>query len=103
MPARVYRSRTSASTTRRSFVDKSPISVDGVAVPDRAVVSFCYVDEGVIATPSLETYLREYADFFQSLGGFRLVYVTTRSRAFASAERMFQQFLRGSEIGRAHV
>ena len=96
LPARVYRSRTSGSTTRRYFVDKFPISVDGVAGRDRAVVSFCYVDEGIIATPSLETYLREYADLFRSLGSFRLVYVTTRSRAFASAERMFQRFLRGS-------
>ena len=90
LPAKLYRSRTSGSTTRRYFVDKFPISVDG------AVVSFCYVDEGIIATPSLETYLREYADLFRSLGGLRLVYVTTRSMAFASAERMFQQFLHGS-------
>jgi hypothetical protein len=96
LPAKLYRSRTSGSTTRRYFVEKFPISVDGVAGRDRAVVSFCYVDEGVIATPSLETYLREYADLFRSLGSFRLVYVTTRSRAFASAEGMFQRFLRGS-------
>src|SRR5204862_1627373 len=66
------------------------------AASDLAVVSFCYVDEGIIATPSLETFLREYADLFRSLGGVRLVYVTTRSMAFASAEHMFQQFLHGS-------
>jgi len=93
LPAKVYRSRTSGSTTRRYFVDKFPISVDGVPGRDRAVVSFCYVDEGVIATPSLETYLREYADLFRSLGSVRVVYVTTRSMGFAWVERAFRRFL----------
>ena len=93
LPAKVYRYRTSGSTTRRYFVDKFPISVDGVAGRDRAVISFCYVDEGIIATPSLETYLREYADLFRSLGSVRVVYVTTRSMGFAWVERAFRRFL----------
>jgi len=71
----------------RYFVDKFPISVAG------AVVSFCYVDEGIIATPLLETYLREYADLFRALGSVRVVYVTTRSTGFISVERAFRRFL----------
>jgi hypothetical protein len=56
------------------------------------VVSFCYIDEGVIATPGFETYLKQYARLFESLGRFRLVYVATKDKHFHSAQKIVKRF-----------
>jgi hypothetical protein len=46
------------------------------------VVSFCYIDDGVIATPGIETYLKQYMALFRALGRFRVVYVATKEYRF---------------------
>jgi hypothetical protein len=60
----------------RYFVDHFPVFVDTAEDPSIPVVSFCYIEEGVIAAPAFETYLRNYAALFALLGRFRLVHVS---------------------------
>jgi hypothetical protein len=66
LPRKIYSSRKTESTTDRYFVDKFPIFLETSS--RQPVVSFCYVDEGVIATPGFETYLKQYMALFRALG-----------------------------------
>jgi hypothetical protein len=90
LPTNIYSSRKTESTTDRYFVDKFPIFLETPS--QEPVVSFCYVDEGVIATPGFETYLKQYMALFRALGRFQLVYVATKEQPFRLAEKMFYRF-----------
>jgi hypothetical protein len=90
LPRKIYSSRKTESTTDRYFVDKFPIYLSGSS--RQLVVSFCYVDEGVIATPGFETYLKQYMALFRALGRFRVIYVATKEHSFRLAEKTFYHF-----------
>jgi hypothetical protein len=90
LPTKIYSSRKTESTTDRYFVDKFPIYLS--ASSQEPVVSFCYLDEGVIATPGFETYLKQYMALFRALGRFRIVYIATKEQSFRLAEKTFYKF-----------
>jgi hypothetical protein len=101
LPTKIYGSRKTASTTDRYFVDKFPIFLS--ASPRQLVGSFCYVDEGVIATPGFEIYLKQYMGLFRALGRFRVVYVATTERSFRLAEKTFYRFFDTSSTKRTRT
>ena len=103
LPAKLYRSSTSAEACARYFVDKYPIFLspehgEGSAYGAPPVVSFCFVDEGMVSLSRFETYLSQYRFVFGLLPGFHLVYVAASDRLFEAAERVFENFLRRDSV-----
>jgi hypothetical protein len=99
LPAKLYRSRQSSAATARYFVDKYPIFLspadqEGMPSAAAAVVSFCFVDEGMISLSRFESYLAQYRSLFGSLRGFHLVYVAASEVHFGTAQRLFENFIR---------
>jgi hypothetical protein len=94
LPVKTYHAKKRDSTTERYFVDKFPIAIIGESSSAPAVVSFCYIDEGSVATPGFETWLNQYSGLFSALAHFRVVYVSTKDADFAGAKRLFRHFSR---------
>ncbi len=57
------------------------------------MVSFCFIDEGVITTGRFETYLKQYSRLFARLPRFKLIYVATWETEFAMAEKAFRNLV----------
>ncbi len=97
LPAKLYRSRKSSSATTRYFLEKYPLFLSPAREESSAssppVVSFCFVDEGMVSLSRFESYLRNYRSLFNSLPGFRLVYIAAKNRHFESAQRIFENFI----------
>jgi len=92
LPAKVFRAEAVSPPAFRYFVDHFPVFVDTAEDPSIPVVSFCYIDEGVIAAPAFETYLRNYAALFALLGRFRVVHVSTVEDCEERAKAAFRRF-----------
>ena len=92
LPAKVFRSPNGRDETLRYFVDKYPIFLpaDPSAGP---VVSFCFIDEGVMTTGRFETYLEQYSRLFARLPRFHLIYVATWETEFVMAKNAFEKFV----------
>jgi hypothetical protein len=94
LPAKLYRGSEGGSATARYFVDKYPIFIAATAPTDAAsVVSFCFVDEGMVGLSRFDTYLLQYGPLFRLLPQFQLVFVAARPRLFKAAEGRFERFL----------
>jgi hypothetical protein len=98
LPVKIYRSRTSHSTTQRYFVDKFPLFLDG-SEADPPVVAFCYIDEGIFSAPGFETWLSQYAGLLRALDRARIVYVANRDRNLRLAQMAFDRFFRSCAQG----
>jgi hypothetical protein len=61
------------------------------------MVSFCYIDEGIISTPGFETLLRQYSDLFVALGHIRVVWVGKKRGNMRSASRIFHRLFNSAE------
>jgi hypothetical protein len=98
LPAKLYGTGKSAAATTRYFVDKypmflSPVAKDGgPSAPP--VVSFCFVDEGMVGLSRFERYLANYEPLFSLLPGFHLVYLAARGVHFGPTQRLFENFIR---------
>ena len=94
LPCKRYRSDLTTAAIERYFVEKYPIAISGsdTSLPS-PVVSFCYVDEGVLSTAGFASFLGRYSRLFVALGEFRLVYVAAGPRPFPQAEQKFRQFV----------
>jgi len=91
LPTKIYYAKTKNLETRRYFVDKFPIAMPSENTASPSVVSFCYIDEGEIATPAFETWLCQYSRLFAALKRFRVIFVATSNTRFRQAE---QEYLR---------
>ncbi len=91
LPAKLFRAPNGRDETLRYFVDKYPIFLSAESSP--SVVSFCFIDEGVITTGRFETYLRQYSRVFAALPRFNLIYVATWETEFEMAQKAFQKFV----------
>ena len=94
LPAKLYLGSKSTETTARYFVEKYPVFIG--PAPDRGglpVVSFCFVDEGMVSLSRFETFLAQYGALFASLSEFQLIYVAASAAHFAGAQRMFERFV----------
>ncbi len=92
LPVKTYHSSTNDATTEHYFVDKFPVAVIRESPAAAPLVSFCYIDEGSVATPGFETWLAQYARLFSCLDRFRVVYVATKEAYFEKAEKLFRHF-----------
>jgi hypothetical protein len=101
LPAKLFRSPNGRDETLRYFVDKYPIFLPTESPPAAPVVSFCFIDEGVITTGRFETYLKQYGRLFARLPRFNLIYVATWETEFAMAEKSFRNLVTSDAQRRA--
>src|SRR6266700_1850242 len=88
LPAKRYSGAIRHKTTDRYFVDKFPLFF----APESSlspVVTFSFVDPGLMSLASFETHLLAYATLFSALPLLSFVYIATRSTHFESARKLF--------------
>ena len=88
LPAKRYSGAIRQKTADRYFVDKFPLFL----VPESSsppVVTFSFVDPGLMTLASFETHLLAYGTLFSALPSLRFVYIATRATHFESARRLF--------------
>jgi hypothetical protein len=93
LPAKRYSGAIRQKTTDRYFVDKFPLFF----VPESPlppVVTFSFVDPGLLSLASFETHLLAYGSLFSALPALRFVYIATRSSHFESARKLFLTMMR---------
>jgi hypothetical protein len=76
-----------------TFVDKFPLFFSPDSSPP-PVVTFSFVDPGLLSVASFETYLLAYGSLFSALPSLRFVYIATRPTHFASARTVFLTMMR---------
>jgi hypothetical protein len=88
LPAKRYSGAIRHATTDRCFVDKFPLFfVSKSSSPP--VITFSFVDPGLMTLASFETHLLAYATLFSALPLLNFVYIATRSIHFESARKLF--------------
>jgi hypothetical protein len=88
LPAKRYTGAIRQKATDRHFVDKFPLFfVSGPSSP--SVVSFSFVDPGLMSLGSFETHLLAYASLFSTLPTLHFVYIATLPTHFESARKLF--------------
>lgn len=94
LPKKTYGAR-APDKTRRYFVEKYPIFLreSESAAPSLTTPTFCYVDEGVLSTSGLTTFLHRYRRLFVALRRFDLVYIAAEHRPFRRAWLAFDRFV----------
>jgi hypothetical protein len=93
LPAKRYAGAIRQKTTDRYFVDKFPLFF----VPESSsppVVTFSFVDPGLMSLASFETHLLAYGGLFSPLPALRFVYIATRPTYFESARKLFLTMMR---------
>ncbi len=94
LPSKLFLGGAVSATTARYFVDKYPIFLVAPATAGaEAVISFCFVDEGLVTVSRFETYLAQYAPLFRSLRRFHLIFVAASRRLFEPAQSRFERML----------
>lgn len=93
LPAKRYAGAIRQKTTERYFVDKFPLFFVPESCPP-PVVTFSFVDPGLLSVASFETYLLAYGSLFSALPSLRFVYIATRPTHFASARSVFLTMMR---------
>jgi hypothetical protein len=88
-PAKVFRARVGASSTRRYFLDRFPLFTR----PGARELVFCYVDSGFETSGPFATHLRRYLPLFAELPSFELVYVATAPTRLGQAQTVFERVL----------
>jgi hypothetical protein len=88
LPAKRYSGAIRHKETDRYFVDKFPLFfvAESSSPP---VITFSFVDPGLMTLGSFETYLLAYSTLFSALPLLSFVYIATRSAHFESARKLF--------------
>jgi hypothetical protein len=88
LPAKRYSGAIRHKETDRYFVDKFPLffAPESSSPP---VITFSFVDPGLMTLASFETHLLAYGTLFSSLPFLSFVYIATRSTHFESAHNLF--------------
>jgi hypothetical protein len=88
LPAKRYSGAIRRKETDRYFVDKFPLFF----VPESSsspVITFSFVDAGLMTLASFETHLLAYGTLFSVLPLLSFVYIATRCTYFESARKLF--------------
>ena len=101
LPAKIYRSHIDFSVTERYFVDKFPVFIRSDQSQSPPVVSFCYIDEGIISTPGFATYLKQYSELFSTLPRCEILFISTKDWRARAAGRAFDRFFGHNESSNA--
>ena len=89
LPAKHYAGAIPERTTARHFVDKFPMffSPESSSPP---VVTFSFVDPGLLSLASFDNHLFAYSSLFSALPQVQFVYVATRPTHFEVARELFE-------------
>jgi hypothetical protein len=89
LPAKHYAGAIPERTTARHFVDKFPMffSPESSSPP---VVTFSFVDPGLLSLASFDTHLFAYSSLFSALPQVQFVYIATRPTHFEAARELFE-------------
>ena len=89
LPARHYAGAIAERATARHFVDKFPMffSPESSSPP---VVTFSFVDPGLLSLASFDNHLFAYSSLFSALPHVQFVYIATRPTHFESARELFE-------------
>jgi len=88
LPTKRYTGAIHAKATERYFVDKFPLFfASESSLPP--VVTFSFVDPGLLSLDSFETHLLAYANLFSVLPKLRFLYIATRPTHFEAAQNLF--------------
>jgi hypothetical protein len=89
LPAKHYAGAIRERTTARHFVDKFPMffSPESSSPP---VVTFSFVDPGLLSLASFDTHLFAYGSLFSALPHVQFVYIATRPTHFEAARELFE-------------
>jgi hypothetical protein len=88
LPTKRYKGAVREKTTDRYFVDKFPLFF----APESSfspVVTFSFVDPGLLSLASFETHLFAYNSLFSAVPQVNFVYIATSPRHFAAAGELF--------------
>jgi hypothetical protein len=89
LPAKRYKGAIREKTTDRYFVDKFPLFFAPESSSSPPVVTFSFVDPGLLSLASFETHLFAYQSLFSAVPQVNFVYIATRPRHFAKARELF--------------
>ncbi len=93
LPQKVFRSRDDRHCATRYFIEKYPLFVAAAnTAVGPPVLTFTFVDEGLVTLSRFERYLFEYGALFKALDRFSLVYVAEGDAHFAAARGLFERF-----------
>ncbi len=89
LPVKHYAGAIRERTTARHFVDKFPMffSPESSSPP---VVTFSFVDPGLLSLASFDTHLFAYSSLFSALPHVQFVYIATRPTHFEAARELFE-------------
>ena len=88
LPAKRYAGAIRHKTTDHYFADNFPLFF----VPESSsppVVTFSFVDPGLLSLASFETHLLAYSTLFSALRTVHFIYIAARPTYFEAAERLF--------------
>jgi hypothetical protein len=88
LPAKRYAGAIREKSTDRYFVDKFPLFFVPDASPS-SVVTFSFVDPGLLSLASFETHLFAYGGLFSAVPLVNFVYIATRDTHFEAARDLF--------------
>jgi hypothetical protein len=88
LPSKRYTGAIRDKTTDRYFVDKFPLffAPESSSSP---VVTFSFVDPGLLSLASFETHLFAYQSLFSAVPQVNFIYIATRPQHFAAARELF--------------
>jgi hypothetical protein len=88
LPSKHYKGAIREKTTDRHFVDKFPLfyAPESSSSP---VVTFGFVDPGLLSLASFETHLFAYSSLFSAVPQVDFAYIATSRRHFAAARKLF--------------
>lgn len=89
LPARRYKGAIRDRTTDRYFVDKFPLFFVPESSSSPPVVTFSFVDPGLLSLASFETHLFAYQSLFSAVPQVDFVYIATGPKHFAAARDLF--------------
>lgn len=89
LPAKRYAGAIREKTTDRYFVDKFPLFFGPESSSSPPVVTFSFVDPGLLSLASFETHLFAYQSLFSAVPQVNFVYIAIRPKHFAAARELF--------------
>jgi len=92
LPGRIYKGLKSVSTTKRFFVDRSPIFLAPGMGPlsGSSVATFVYCDAAEKDLIGFISHLRNYENLLWRLPAFNFIYASATSERFVRASKFFQ-------------
>jgi len=89
LPSKRYKGAIRDKTTDRYFVDKFPLFFTPESSSSPPVVTFSFVDPGLLSLSSFETHLFAYSSLFSAMPQVNFVYIATSPKHFAAARELF--------------